>query len=544
MLQGEDKSKIDSAGFTRGIIWVVTIGLVFFLMLFVHLRLYEYAFDDAYIHFRLIENWILKGDPYFNDGEPVKASSSSGWLVFLYLIQRIIGLVFMKPNLPIMVAVINSFFITFSSIIYYKVLVRMTNTSPRILIFLLFSIVYVSLMINSSLGLMETTATIAIVGLAFLFFIRGERICFTLFGITPFFRLELSILFAIIVLYAIISRKFKVKDILLFSAIGIIPIVIFDLLYYGTLIPNTVNAKSSIYSLTFVRQLEVLISRIANTYRLLPFFERFAKIYLFVIIFIPVTILGVYIYQLVRGRRNILGPIGLLFLLWGISVISLYLVSRVLIFSWYEPLYMIPLFMVIAALIIKQKDNKYSIIISALIVIFLFLQSTILVQVAYAASINPAYLPGFSEGARSRQYISVGKELYREYPTARLLTSEIGGIGHGFKGYILDSAGLVTPEVLNYPEITNSGGDIIPEFITDANPDIIVSYDIFIDEAVITGNFGNYKQEAYPVFLDEDIDRSTITTPWGDTYEKILWRAENLYVFLREDLEGNEYSDN
>ena len=520
----------------QNIKWVGIITAIFLCLLFIHLRLYQYALDDAYIHFRIVENWINDGLPYFNINEPVKGSSSSAWIATLFIIQQFIQLVGKQVDMLLIVAVLNSLSITAGMAIFYWLSVTVSKSKPRITQLIAFSIIYISLIINSSLGLMETTTTIAIVGIAFLLLFSGKKLSFTLFSFAIFFRLELGVLFLIIVLYSLYSKRFNIKDIVIYSSIGIIPFLIIDFYFYGTLIPNTIHAKSAIYSLSLIDQIEIIIIRIGNSYRLLPRYDNFSRLYLFILIFFPLIILCVYGFQLIRARRNIIGIEGLLFLLWGLGIILMYLISGVQIFIWYEPLFMIPLFIVIFAFLTTQNDGKYSYITKSILIALVLIQSIALIQVISAAIINPAYLPGFPEGARTRQYKSIGNSLYQDYPNARLMTSEIGGLGYGFRGYILDSAGLVSPEVLDYPEINNSGGKIVTEFIQDAKPDIIVSYDIFIDESFVAESSGDYTILSYPVFSEEDMDRSIITTPWGDSYQRTLWWAEHLLVLISKNL--------
>ena len=520
----------------QNIIWVVIISTFFLCLLFIHLRLNQYALDDAYIHFRIVENWINDGLPYFNINEPVKASSSSAWIATLFILQQIFHSVGKQVDMLFIVAILNSLSLTAGMTIFYLLYLRVSKSKPRNLYQIAFSLIFISLTINSSLGLMETPTTIAIVGIAFLLLFSGKKFSFTLFGLAIFFRLEMGLLFLIIVLYSLYSKRFNIKDIVIYSSLGIIPFLIFDYYFYGTLIPNTIHAKSTIYSLTLVDQIAIIFSRIGNSYRLLPRYDNLSNLYLFILIFFPLIILSVYGFQLIRARRNILGIEGLLYLFWGLGIISMYLISGVLIFIWYEPLFMIPLFIVIFSFLTIKIEEKYSYIAKSILVTLVLIQSIALIQVLSAALINPAYLPGFPEGARARQYISIGKSLYQDYPNARLMTSEIGGLGYGFRGYILDSAGLVSPQVLDYPGINKSGGKIITEFIKDAKPEIIVSYDIFIDEDFVEESSGDYTIQFVPVFSKEDMDWSIITTPWGDSYQRVPWWAEDLLVLVSRDI--------
>lgn len=72
------------------------------LSLFVHLRLFPYAEDDAYIHFRIARNFAQYDRPYFNLNEPVYATSAISWTLLVAFLFKIFG------PLPKTVAVVNS----------------------------------------------------------------------------------------------------------------------------------------------------------------------------------------------------------------------------------------------------------------------------------------------------------------------------------------------------------------------------------------------------------------------------------------------------
>src|SRR3954470_10255 len=72
------------------------------VLAFVHWRLYPFAFDDAYIHFRIARHLAHDGQPYYNLGDAVMASSSSAWTLLLA------GL-FACGATPIVVAMMNAF---------------------------------------------------------------------------------------------------------------------------------------------------------------------------------------------------------------------------------------------------------------------------------------------------------------------------------------------------------------------------------------------------------------------------------------------------
>jgi hypothetical protein len=113
-------------------------------------------------------------------------------------------------------------------------------------------------------------------------------------------------------------------------------------------------------------------------------------------------------------------------------------------------------------------------------------------------------------------------------PTARLMTSEIGGLGEGFRGEILDGFGLATPNAIRFhpmrvPEDRVSGdiGAIPLGFVREERPDVVVSYAVFsesIGNGLDSTIFTRYTYGALPASLS----RSSGVWPAGS----------NLYVWV------------
>jgi hypothetical protein len=74
---------------TNQLFWLINLFLAS-LLITLHVKLYQYAFDDAYIHFRIARNFFENGAPYFNDNNILKVSTSTGWTVFLIFLYGLI----------------------------------------------------------------------------------------------------------------------------------------------------------------------------------------------------------------------------------------------------------------------------------------------------------------------------------------------------------------------------------------------------------------------------------------------------------------------
>jgi hypothetical protein len=131
----------------------------------------------------------------------------------------------------------------------------------------------------------------------------------------------------------------------------------------------------------------------------------------------------------------------------------------------------------------------------------------------------PGKTSDFEAAARVDEYRRIGSALYSVCPNGDLMTSEIGGLGWGFHGNILDGLGLASPEAIRYhplrvPEDRSSGmwGEIPAGFIRDRHPDMIVSYDMFAESALPAALSLGYIEFSYPLFVRED--RSSARSLW------------------------------
>jgi len=158
-----------------------------------------------------------------------------------------------------------------------------------------------------------------------------------------------------------------------------------------------------------------------------------------------------------------------------------------------------------------------------------------LIQTTIAAAGHPYLYTGFETGARVRNYLEVGSNLYADYPNATLMTSEIGGLGYSFKGYIVDAAGLASPNAMRFhpmdvPEERSSGdlGAIPVGFIEEIRPDLIISYDIFIESFLRSNAIDDYIHIKKPLFLHQDLAEYGSDSFWSSYYLNVFYQKDFL----------------
>jgi hypothetical protein len=215
----------------------------------------------------------------------------------------------------------------------------------------------------------------------------------------------------------------------------------------------------------------------------------------------------------------------------GLGILAVYVASRGLVFPWYAPLYVVPLAL---GLTLAAGRSGRRALLAAWVVAGLAPFAADLAVSGYAvAASQPSAYRYFAVNARVRQYRAIAESLSRAYPGARLLTSEVGGLGAGFDGPLLDGAGLITPEALAYhpmrvPEQRSSGlyGAIPAEYVRAVRPELIVSMDVFAEEWMRADWTRDYRLYRRPLYVEEDLAAGAPATLWGSAATNVWVRRD------------------
>jgi hypothetical protein len=493
---------------------------ILFLILFpfvclLHFKNFGYIFDDAYIHFRIAENLVEYGSPYFNLEEKYMSSSSSAWTIFLGIIYWLIG-----EEYLLVLPFINSILLVFNIFLYKNVIELHLKNKFTLPQELFFSISFIALTLNSSAGLMESQFALFFVGLAVFLFSKEKIIGFVFLTIAIFFRLEIVLFYFLFFTYFIFYKKQNFVLIIFYSFFALLPFFIYNLYFFYTLIPFTVHAKSLVYDLSF---LSVIYGVIPSAYGF--------KGKLFELICASLFMYYIYENHTNKSRVKLFNTLTVFFLS-GVILLFAYIGKKTFVHEWYQPLYLIPIFTGIVA--ISFKLNNVRIYLLLVLLILPFYKD--LSKHSYAAMMGDnQHFPGFKSGARVKQYLDISNALYKKYPNAILMSSEIGGLGYGFKGKIIDGMGLIQPACLKYhpmriPEERSSGGiGAIPsDCVKEKLPELIVSYDVFIQSLSKSSILNKYNHYQLPVFKEEDLKLAKTKSIWGSKY---------LNVYIRNDID-------
>jgi len=486
-------------------------ALLFLLLAWLGLSLYSYADDDAYIHFRIAENLLKHGQPYFNIGEPVMASSSSGWTLTLYLIFLVFGV-----NLKA-VALFNAAVAALDVYVYARIIGGLAGRSG-LADDLLASLAVVPVLIYSSAGLMETPLAMLVTGIGVLLYLRGLPLSFMFMAAGVFFRLELAVFPVLFAVHSLYTNKIQPVKMLAYMAAGAAPFVFYGLYFFGTIIPHTVIAKKAVYSLGPQWVLHFALRPLL--------FAGDAGRVLELAIMLSVT--AAALYWAVRHARGQRGTVVIL-ALSGLSALGAYFAAGTMVFQWYLPVYAMPLFVSLLA-VAKARKTAVSGILAAVVI---FPYAAGFAHTVHAAAYDISRYDYFSGGARARKYLDVGARLRARYPGRTLMCSEIGALGYSYKGYIYDACGLASEEALKYhpmkvPEDRPNGvvGAIPPGYVEKAGPDIIVCYDSFGRALTRSDVLKDYVHIRESVFMPEDKAKSSGPRLWG---------SNALNVYIRRD---------
>ncbi len=276
------------------------------------------------------------------------------------------------------------------------------------------------------------------------------------------------------------------------GVIVMLPWIIFSVAYFHALIPNSVTAKRYVY---LVNPGEALV-RLIQTYST-PFFEFDAFGSLGTMI-AAVVYLILSIFALIYVARKL--PRLLPFLIYPWIYFAFFSILNPLMFRWYlappMPALMLTLTIGAWALISQPLRDKSAFRFAPVIVgiIGVVWIGTSL----HAWALHPEQgpdrpAPTMAWNALELLYQQMGEHLHDDLkvtPTTRVASADIGTIGYFSRATIVDTIGLVTPELTRYypidPSLIASDQNyaIPPQLIYDTQPDYLVTMEGFVRDGL------------------------------------------------------------
>lgn len=494
----------------------------------VHVRLLPYLVEDSYIHLRVAEHLAEFGRPHFNPGEAVKTSSSTPWTLLLSVLSLL------SPRDLLMKASCASVIGVAGVVLFVALLRAVAGRELSRWEVLLSALLYLAVIASADLALMETPLALLLALAGLLAFRARKPACFAALVWACATRPELVVLLAAVAALSLATRALPLKPSLFFAAVAALPLVAFDLWAYETLIPHAAIAKRVLHTFTFTQSFAQWLPD--AVVRELPWSGLLALgvgVAFFALATLPVMALGWSWRRLCEPDRQVL----LVCSFTGLVIAGSYLVSGSLIFPWYRPLYF--LFLLTPALIAAARSGHARSYAAPLLLALPLLFD--LAGALRAAAGEPLRFRAFLEGARAQNTLALARSLYRAFPDAVLLTSEIGALGYGFRGKVVDAVGIASPASLAYhplpaPEERLDPGDApVPRrLVRDLAPGLIVAVDRHLTATLRD-----------PVSLDYIHVRKAL---YGDDDEKrrfsedLLWDSvRSLDVMIRRELWDRRY---
>lgn len=468
-----------------------------FCALFVRLQAGPHPGEDAFITFKYARN-IASGQGFvYNMGERVLGTST---LLYALLLS---GFCLFWRDLPWLSVGINAVSDGVSCLILYSLATEMG--SPLAGLVMAFIYAFFPVFWWMAVSGMETSLFLCLLLLSYYVYVKGRyswaailcaALCLT--------RLEGFIAaFTLFCGYLLQRRRLPVKEMALFG-LCLVPWLLFTLVYFGSPVPNSVMAKNSAY--LFSDRFQAFRAMYGNFIsEVFPFFNQY---FLRGWLVIRLLLIAVSSLAIIKNK-----PLTWPFFLFPILYILSFGLANKLMFSWYLPpllpFYMLS-FLIGAFFILERtlsglqrllpsgadflkRGELYMVKGGLLLALPFFLLHHVIVG------------PKGGVDQLSYLYRHVAQELNSSSESDSLLASpEIGTLGYYFRGRILDTVGLVSPEAIghNPADLSGTGGySIPPDLIEEQKPDFVVSYELFIKpgekrKSLLTSDFflKNYQE--------------------------------------------------
>jgi arabinofuranosyltransferase len=214
--------------------------------------------DDAFISYRYVENLINGQGLVFNPGERVEGYTNFLWIIILSVFAGFgLDIIVVSKILGVASGCVTLFLLyRISTFFLQKKNGRMN--SPQGWFFALFP----SLLLASnsafaywSISGLETVFFLMAILLSVYFYFANQRLMILFTALSTLIRPEGVLVFIIIILHKLFFKKDKLRD-CLFSLAGFIalllPFLLFKILYYKDILPNSFYAKTG-FSLDYIK---------------------------------------------------------------------------------------------------------------------------------------------------------------------------------------------------------------------------------------------------------------------------------------------------
>jgi len=473
--------------------------------------------DDVWIHFRYAENFALGSFFQYNPGEPTPGTTSPLWIIILSIPFLISGNLFIPFAL-----FISSLFFLYALLELFDLCVKLGLDNEHSMLITLLTMLSGRLMWSSLSG-MEITLFILLSILLLKNHIKeigqGKLLVTSglLLGLASVTRPEAYLLAVLYYITAIILLRKQIKENLiklflsiLIFIIVIIPYPVFCYITTGSVLPNTYQGQ--VTEMNYLPNIKFLIET--------------GKLFVKENLIIVILWFGGIGYFIINALKGKIDKRILLINLW---VILLPAASSVITPNWrHHGRYLIPLipFINIVSVILFQKICNY-LINKGIRKAELYRKLAIAVLLLFSvnSSIIFAGALGWNVENINNQQVKIGMWLKGKLPNEKAFgMNDIGAIAFVTKKYVVDMAGLVTPEVFKFQKMSyEEGARALFRLLKEKGVNYIIIYPDWYE--YIMQNYSASFKQVYSARLE----KNTICGGIEMFVFKINWEKINTY---------------
>lgn len=409
---------------------------------------YYFRPDDTYIFYKYAKN-ITEGNGYvFNFSEKINATTSPLYTIILALIYFLLSPVF------------NIDFAVIGNLISILSICLVLYSTKKILnddhVFGFFPFIFLALpVIKSGFG-METFLNLAIITFTLYLYQAGRFSKSAFFaGLSILARYDSVLFVCVLFVHFIITKKrFPPFKVILNFLLIIVPWFAFSKLYFGDILPTTIEAKVIQQKIGIFGNGLIFLSNMPSA---IP------GSYFTLILLVPAIIFSLFYLVKFRGKIFRNTAVNLLLIWSALLFITYAFILNIPPYPWYYCMYC-PAISVLLSITLAQILSSEKL--KSVITTVLFFISIILPVKNIYDGYNEKYL----------NYISASNWLNNNAEQNSVVAvDEIGIIGFYYKnGRIIDALGLINPEVNKYLVENNFDWFLDyykPEFVVNEFPD-------------------------------------------------------------------------
>lgn len=437
--------------------------------------------DDAYITFRYAQNIIDGSGMVYNPGERVLGTTTPIYTFTMAILGSVLGGI--DAPYPWIALLVNTIADVLTAILLIRLGQSLGHRRAGYATAFIWAIAPMS--VTFAIGGMETSVFVCLMIATFYFYSKGSLVSASLMASLSLLTRPDALLFILPLgldrlRRAIFVRPSSLRERISFNEIAVFALptllwVAFAFLYYGNPLPNSIAAKTAAYLLPREAALVRLLQHYAT-----PFLGHLAFGRAWII-------LGVILFPIVFGL-GALSAIRKKTSSWAILAypwiyIVAFSIANPLIFRWYLtpplPVYFLGIFMGFERI---AQDIKRPVLISVVAVVAFALTANGWTLHPDHGPDRPA--PDMAFIKLELMYEEVGRELKNKIASDETLAAgDIGALGYFSSARILDTVGLISPQVAQYYPLPASSYEInyaiAPNLILDYKPDYLVILEIY-----------------------------------------------------------------